>query len=97
VKVPYVEDKTTQAGQSTPSEADVSRMIRGEVETWLPRRGPDWSDLMIRLAAAGPAPWVIYTAASAALVVILIAAFVVGSYLQIGALAPQPIDSHVPR
>jgi hypothetical protein len=52
---------------------------------------------MIRLAAAGPAPWVIYAAASAALVVILLTAFVVGSYLQIGALAPQPIDTHVPR
>ncbi|HEX9364379.1 MAG TPA: hypothetical protein VGA47_11425 [Candidatus Dormibacteraeota bacterium] len=80
-----------------PSEADVSRAIRAEVETWNPRRGPDWSDLMIRLAAAGPAPWVIYTAASAALVVILLTAFVVGSYLQIGALAPQPIDTHVPH
>jgi hypothetical protein len=80
-----------------PSEADVSRAIRAEVETWTPRRGPDWSDLMIRLAATGPSPWVIYTAASAALVVILVAAFVVGTYLQIGALAPQPIDTHVPH
>ena len=97
MKVPYVEDNFTKGGQSTPSDTDVSRMIRAEVETWSPRRGPDWSDLMIRLAAAGPSPWLIYTAASAALVVILIAAFVVGSYLQIGALAPQPIDSHVPH
>jgi hypothetical protein len=78
-----------------PSDADVSRLIRAEVETWSPPRGPDWSDLMIRLAAAGPSPWMIYAAASAALVVILITAFVVGSYLQIGALAPQPIDTHV--
>jgi len=78
-----------------PSDADVSRLIRAEVETWSPSRGPDWSDLMIRLAAAGPSPWMIYAAASAALVVILITAFVVGSYLQIGALAPQPIDTHV--
>ena len=78
-----------------PSDADVSRLIRAEVETWSPARGPDWSDLMIRLAAAGPSPWMIYAAASAALVVILITAFVVGSFLQIGALAPQPIDTHV--
>lgn len=78
-----------------PSETDVSRMIRAEVETWTPRRGPDWSDLMIRLAAAGPSPWVVYTAASAALVVILVGAFLVGSYLEIGALAPQPISTHV--
>jgi len=78
-----------------PSETDVSRMIRAEVETWTPRRGPDWSDLMIRLAAAGPSPWAIYTAASATLVVILIGAFLVGSWLQIGALAPQPISTHV--
>ncbi len=90
-----MEDKATRGGQNTPSEADVSRMIRAEVETWKPRRGPDWSDLMIRLAAAGPSPWVIYTAASAALVVILIGAFLAGSWLQIGALAPQPISTHV--
>jgi len=95
VKVPYVEDKTTRGGQSTPSETDVSRMIRAEVETWKSRRGPDWSDLMIRLAAAGPSPWVIYTTASAALVVILFSAYLVGSWLQIGALAPQPINTHL--
>ena len=90
-----MEDNATQGGQHTPSEADVSRMVRAEVETWKPRRGPDWSDLMIRLAAAGPSPWVIYSAASAALVVILVGAFLVGSWLQIGALAPQPISTHV--
>lgn len=95
MKVPYVEDNATRGGQHTPSETDVSRMIRAEVETWKPRRGPDWSDLMIRLAAAGPSPWVIYTAASAALVVILVGAFLVGSWLEIGALAPQPIVTHV--
>ena len=95
MKVPYVEDKATRGGQSTPSETDVSRMIRAEVETWTSGRGPDWSDLMIRIAAAGPSPWVIYTTASAALVVILLSAYLVGSWLQIGALAPQPIDSHL--
>jgi len=95
--VPYVEDKTTSGGRNTPSETDVSRMIRATVETWKPRRGPDWPDMMIRLAAAGPSPWVIYTTASAALAVIIIAAFLIGSWLQIGALAPQPIDVHVPH
>ena len=95
MKVPYVEDKTTQGGRTTPSESDVSRMIRAEVETWKPRRGPDWSDLMIRLAAAGPSPWVVYASASAALAVILIAAFLLGSWLEIGALAPQPISTNV--
>lgn len=95
MKVPYVEDNATRGGQNTPSETDVSRMIRAEVETWKPRRGPDWSDLMIRLAAAGPSPWVVYTTASAALVVILVGAFLVGSWLHIGALAPQPIVTHV--
>ncbi len=93
--MPYVEDKATQGGRNTPSEADVSRMIRAEVETWKPRRGPDWSDIMVRLAATGPAPWVIYTTASAALVVILVSAFLIGSWLQIGALAPQPVQIHV--
>ena len=42
-----------------------------------------------------PSPLVLYTVASAALVVILVAAFIVGSALQIGALAPQPINSHI--
>jgi len=97
VKVPYVEDKTTRGGLTTPSEADVSRMIRAEVETWKPRRGPDWSDMMIRLAAAGPPPWAIYSAASAALVVIIVTAFLVGSWLQIGALAPQHVDVTLPH
>jgi hypothetical protein len=53
--------------------------------------------MMIRLAAAGPSPWVIYSIASAAMVVILVTTFVLGSWLQIGALAPQPIDTHVPH
>lgn len=96
MKVPYVEDNATRGGQSTPSEADVSRMIRAEVETWKPRRGPDWSEFMVRLAAAGPAPWVVYSAASAALVVILVGAFLVGSWFQLGGLGLQPaIESHV--
>jgi hypothetical protein len=97
VKVPYVEDNSTQGGLTTPSEAEMSRMIRTEVETWTPPRGPDWSDMMIRLAAAGPSPWVIYSVASAAMVLILVTAFVVGTWLQVGALAPQPIDTHVPH
>src|SRR5256885_1330999 len=40
VKVPYVEDKTTSGGRNTPSETDVSRMIRATVETWKPPAGP---------------------------------------------------------
>ncbi len=95
MKVPYVEDKTTRGGFDAPSEADLSRIVRGTVETWKPRRGPDWSDLMIRIAAAGPSPWVVYTTASATLVVILFAAFLIGSWLQLGALAPQPVPTHL--
>jgi len=95
VKVPYVEDKATQGGSNTPPDADISRMIRAEVEAWKPRRGPDWSDIQVRLAGAGPAPWVIYTTASVALVVILVTAFIVGSALQLGALAPQQIPTNL--
>lgn len=97
MKVPYVDDKTTQGGSNSPSEADVSRMIRAEVDSWTPRRGPDWPDILIRLAGSGPSPWVIYTFASAALVVILIAAFLVGSALQLGGLGLQPVQVHVPH
>ena len=69
-------------------------MVREGVQSWQPRRGPDWSGLLAKAAGAGPSPWLIYSIASAALVVILISAFIVGSYLQIGALAPQPIPSN---
>jgi hypothetical protein len=71
-------------------------MIRAEVETWHMRRGPDWPDILIRVAVSGPSPWLVYTAASAALVVILVSAYLVGSWLQLGALAPQPVQVHLP-
>ena len=95
--MPYVEDKTTQGGFSSPSEEDVARMVRAEVDSWMPRKGPDWTDILIRIAGSGPSPWVVYTTASAALVVILIAAFLVGSALQLGGLGLQPVQVHVPH
>jgi len=95
VKVPYVEDKPTPGGLRTPSEDELGRMIRNTVESWTPRRGPNWSDVLIRLAGSGPPTWLLYTAASAALVVILLAAFLIGSALQIGALGPQPVPSNL--
>ncbi len=93
--MPYVEDKTTQGGANTPADEDVSRMIRTEVQAWTPRRGPDWSDLMLRIAGSGPAPWLVYTSASAALVVILLTAFLVGSWFDLGGLAPQQVSTHI--
>jgi hypothetical protein len=96
MKVPYVEDRPTQGGSGTPSEADLGRMIRTTVDTWRPGRGPDWSDLMVRIAGTGPPAWVLYTTASAALVVILLAAYLIGSALQLGALAPQSIPANLP-
>ena len=94
MKVPYVEDNATRGGSNTPSEADLSRMIRAEVDTWTPRRGPDWPDVLVRIAGSGPPPWLVYAAASAVLVVILVSAFLAGSWLQLGALAPQPVPFH---
>ena len=94
MKVPYVDNDPREGELSSPSDDDVRRMVRGDVQAWQPRRGPDFSDLMLRVGA-GPSPWVLYTAASAALVVILLAAFLVGSYLQIGALAPQPLPANI--
>jgi hypothetical protein len=91
----YVEDRPTQRGIGTPSEDDVSRMIRDTVDSWKPQRGPDWPDVLMRLASTGPPAWLLYTAASAALVLILITAFLVGSALHLGALAPQEIPSHI--
>ncbi len=95
MKVPYVEDKPTPGGFRLPSDDELGRMIRSSVESWKPRRGPDWSDVLIRLANSGPPPWLLYTAASAALVVILLAAFLIGSALQIGALGPQPVPANL--
>jgi hypothetical protein len=79
---------------SPSEEAAVARVVRGGVQSWRPRRGPDWQDLMGRVAA-GPSPLVVYTVASAALAVILVLAYIVGSALEIGALAPQPIHSNL--
>ena len=93
--MPYVEDKPTQGGFGLPSEDDLGRMIRTTVDEWRPRRGPDWSDLMVRIAGTGPPAWLLYTAASAALVVILLAAFLIGSALELGSLAPQTIPSNI--
>jgi hypothetical protein len=70
-------------------------MIRSEVESWTPRRGPDWTDILIRIASSGPSAWMVYTTASAALVVILIAAFLVGSALDLGGLGLQPAQVHL--
>jgi hypothetical protein len=55
--------------------------------------GPDWSDMrsVLRRRAS---QWTI-TGRSAAMVLILVTAFVLGSWLQI-ALAPQPVDTHIP-
>lgn len=78
-----------------PSEADLGRMIRSTVDTWKPPRGPDWTSLMVRIARTGPPAWLLYTSASAALVVILVAAYLVGSALQLGALAPQPVPGNI--
>jgi energy-converting hydrogenase Eha subunit F len=70
-------------------------MIRDGVQSWQPKRGADWPDLLMRVAGSGPPPWVLYSVASAALVVIIVVAFLVGSALHIGALAPQPIPANI--
>lgn len=90
-----MEDKPTQGGSAIPSEDDLGRMIRTTVDNWSPRRGPDWSDLMVRIAGTGPPAWLLYTTASAALVIILVAAYLVGSAFGLGALAPQSIPGHI--
>jgi hypothetical protein len=95
MKVPYVEDNPTPGGFSSPSDDDLGRAIREGVQSWQPRRGADWPGLLMKVAGNGPSPWILYTSASAALVVILVAAFLVGSYFHIGALAPQSIPSNL--
>jgi hypothetical protein len=94
MKVPYVEDNPEAGGLNSPSDDAVARIVREGIQSWQPRRGPDWTGLMSKVAGNGPTPLLLYSVASAALVVILISAFIVGSYLQIGALAPQPIPSN---
>ena len=89
-----MEDNPTQGGLNAPSDDDVARLIRDGVQSWQPKRGADWPGLLMRVADAGPPAWLLYSAASAALVIILLAAFLIGSALQIGALAPQPVEVH---
>lgn len=93
--MPYVDNEPREGELSSPSDDDVRRMIRSGVQAWQPRRGPDFSAFMSLAAGSGPSPWVLYTAASAALVVIILVAFLVGSWLQIGALAPQPVPANL--
>jgi hypothetical protein len=89
-------DNPIRGGLNSPSEDDsIARMIRDGVEAWKPRRGPDWPGVLMRVAGSGPPAWLLYSAASLTLVVILVAAFLIGSYLQIGALAPQPIPANL--
>ena len=94
MKVPYVGNNPERGGLNSPSDAAVARTVREGVDAWRPRRGPDWQNLMQRVGS-GPHPLVLYTVASAALVVILVLAFIVGSDLGIGSLAPQPINSTI--
>jgi hypothetical protein len=94
MKVPYVEDNPETGGLNSPSDAGVARILRDGIQSWQPRHGPDWTGLMSRVAGNGPSPWLTYSVASVVLVVVLITAFIVGSYLQIGALAPQAIPSN---
>ena len=95
--MPYVGDNPNRGGLNSPSENDsIAGMIREGVEAWQPRRGPDWPDVLMRIAGSGPPALLLYSAASLALVVILVAAFLIGSYLQIGALAPQGIPANLP-
>jgi hypothetical protein len=95
MKVPYVEDNPLGGGSNPPSDEDIGRIIRETVQSWQPRRGPDWPGVLMKVADSGPPSWMLYAAASAALVVILLAAFIVGSALGIGALAPQPIPGQI--
>jgi len=94
MKVPYVEDNPETGGLNSPSDAGVARILRDGIQSWPPRHGPDWMGLMSRVTGNGPSPLLTYSVASAVLVLVLITAFIVGSYLQIGALAPQPIPSN---
>jgi hypothetical protein len=50
---------------------------------------------MVRIAGTGPPAWLLYTTASAALVIILVAAYLIGSALELGALAPQSIPGNI--
>lgn len=87
-------DNPERGEPSSPPDAAVARIIREGVQSWRPRRGPDWQDLITRVGS-GPSPLAVYAVASAALIVILVAAYIVGSALQIGALAPQPIPANL--
>ena len=79
-----------------PSEDELGRMIRSTVESWSPRRGPDWPGVLIRIAGQAPPVWLVYSAASVVLVVILVAFYIVGSDLGLGALGPQPVPVQLP-
>ena len=95
MKVAYVDDKTMHGGFSTPSEMDLTKLIRDHVDSWIPPTGPNWSDIAGMLTRTYPARWVVYTAASGILMAIIVAAFLIGTALQSGSSAPQQVQVHV--
>jgi len=77
-------------------DADLVGRLRGEIDGWKPRRGPDLRDLMVRAGAVRNL-WVFYPAMSAVLAIVLIEAFLLMVSLHIGSLGGQPVQAHLGR
>lgn len=72
---------------------DLVRRIRSDVSSWTPRRGPRWAALEDDARQRPVQIFRLYALAGAALVVILVGAFLAMSALNVGSFAGQPVVS----
>jgi hypothetical protein len=96
MKVYFVKGDPEREGSRAPGEAELIGRLRAEIGGWKPRRGPDFRELVAR-AEASVSLWVFYPAASAALILILLGAFIVMTTLHIGSLGGQPVHAQLGR
>jgi len=80
-------------GDSPGRSEDVVRVIKADVSTWTPERGPRWAALWGSVQERPRRLFKIYAVAGVALAAILVGAFIAMSALDIGSLASQPVVS----
>jgi hypothetical protein len=74
---------------------DLVRRVRSEVSSWTPERGPSWPDLARRARRRPLRLLGVYAMASAALMTIVLVAFLAMALLHVGgSLVGEPSVSH---
>ena len=87
--------KVDFADGDRPGDDVVVRAVRDEMDSWKPRRGPDW-DALIQRAHRLPSPPLVMALSGIALAAILIAAVVAMTTFDVGPLA-GPVPANLGR